>query len=54
MSYEYSAASGRFEIPNPYRLENAALMIGSAVAGSIGLILVVSHREALSVGVARA
>ncbi len=50
MSYEYSAASGRFEIPNPYRLENAALMIGSAVAGSIGLILVVSHREALSVG----
>lgn len=50
MSYEYSAASDRFEIPNPYRLENIALFIAGAVSGLIGLYLLGAHRLALTTG----
>lgn len=50
MSYEYSAANGRFEIPNPYRIENIALLIGAGIAGAVGLLLLISHREAIGIG----
>jgi hypothetical protein len=50
VSYEYSAASDRFEIPNPYRLENIALCIAGGVAGAGALYLLVTHRMALTTG----
>jgi uncharacterized membrane protein len=47
MSYEYSAASGRFEIPNPYRIENLAFVLAGLVAGIAAVALLVAHRDAL-------
>lgn len=50
MSYEYSAASDRFEIPNPYRLENVALFIAGAASGVVALYLLGANRLALTSG----
>ncbi|MET0499614.1 MAG: zinc ribbon domain-containing protein [Steroidobacteraceae bacterium] len=47
MSYEYSAASGRFEIPNPYRIENLAFVLAGLVAGIAGVGLLIAHRGAI-------
>jgi hypothetical protein len=48
MSYEYSAANQRFEIPNPYRVENLSLILSGAAAILIGLVLLIGSRNALS------
>ncbi len=53
MSYEYSASSGRFEIPNPYRVENLAFVLAGCVSGIAGIALLVAHRNALGDGNAR-
>jgi len=50
MSYEYSAASGRFEIPNPYRIENLAFILAGVVAGLAGVALLIAHRDAIAGG----
>lgn len=48
MSYEYNAANGRFEISNPYRIENLAVAVCGVVASLVGIALLVGHREALA------
>ncbi len=53
MSYEYSATSGRFEIPNPYRVENLAFILAGLVAGIAGIALLVAHRDAIGGASAR-
>ncbi len=47
MSYEYSAASGRFEVENPYRVENLALFAAGAAALLVGVALLILYRTAL-------
>lgn len=47
MSYEYSAASARFEIDNPYKVENAALLVCGAVGALAGLFLLIGFRDAM-------
>jgi hypothetical protein len=47
MSYEYSAASARFEIDNPYKIENLALLACGAIAILAGLFLLIGFREAM-------
>ena len=46
MSYEYNAANGRFEIANPYRLENLALLVCGAAGSLAGLFLLFRYRGA--------
>lgn len=48
MSYEYSATTGRMEIPNPYRFDNLALFFSGGCAALTGLWLVISERQALT------
>lgn len=48
MSYEYNAANGRFEISNPYRIENLAVALCGGVASLAGIALLIGHREALA------
>jgi hypothetical protein len=47
MSYEYSAASARFEIDNPYKIENLALLACGAITIIAGLVLLIGFREAM-------
>ena len=47
MSYEYSAASARFEIENPYKIENLALLVCGATTILAGLCLLILFREAM-------
>jgi hypothetical protein len=47
MTYEYSAASARFEIDNPYKVENAALLVCGAVGALTGLFLLIGFRDAM-------
>jgi len=47
MSYEYSAASARFEIDNPYKIENLALLVCGAITILAGLFLLIRFREAM-------
>jgi len=47
MSYEYSAASARFEIDNPYKIENVALLICGAIGILGGLFLLIGFRNAM-------
>ena len=44
MSYEYNAANGRFEIANPYRLENIALLICGGIGIAASLLLLFEYR----------
>lgn len=50
MTYEYSAQSQRFEITNPYRIENIALIVCGAVACIAGFMLALLSRNAISAG----
>ena len=50
MTYEYSAASQRFEITNPYRIENIALILCGALAGIAGFMLALASRNAIGAG----
>jgi hypothetical protein len=50
VSYEYSAASGRLEVGNPYRIENLALFAAGAAALLVGIVLLILHRTALGKG----
>ena len=47
MSYEYSAASGRLEVGNPYKVENLALFAAGAAALLVGIALLILYRTAL-------
>jgi hypothetical protein len=47
VSYEYSAASGRLEVGNPYKVENLALFAAGAAALLVGIALLVLYRTAL-------
>jgi hypothetical protein len=47
MSYEYSAASARFEIDNPYKVENLALLVCGVVGVLAGLFLLIRFRDAM-------
>jgi hypothetical protein len=47
MSYEYSAASARFEIDNPYKVENVALLVCGVVGVLGGLFLLIGFRDAM-------
>src|SRR5688500_7413273 len=47
MSYEYSAASARFEIDNPYKIENLALLACGAITIVAGLFLLIGFRDAM-------
>mgnify|MGYP007127624543 CR=1 FL=1 len=38
MSYEYNATSQRFDLPNPYRVQNVLVGITAAAAFLIGQI----------------
>lgn len=50
MSYEYSGTDKRLELPNPYKVENAALILSGAGAVVVGLLLLVQFRGALETG----
>lgn len=50
MGYEYSAAGGRLEIPNPYRIEVIARLIAGGVATAAGVALLIMNREAIGSG----
>lgn len=47
MAYEYSGTDKQFELPNPYKVENAALITAGAGAVIIGLLLLLQFRGAL-------
>ena len=47
MTYEYSAASARFEIDNPYKIENLALLVCGAISVLAALLLLIRFRDAM-------
>ncbi len=50
MAYEYSSESRRLDFPNPYRVENAFLVLTGAVFLAGGLFLLLKSRAALGSG----
>ncbi|MGE0582260.1 MAG: zinc ribbon domain-containing protein [Steroidobacteraceae bacterium] len=48
MSYEYNASNGRFEIANPYRLENIALFSCGAIATCTALYVLLGARAGIA------
>lgn len=48
MSYEFNAANGRFEISNPYRLENVVLLFCGGVATLTALYMLLGARTGIA------
>lgn len=48
MSYEYNSTSQRFDLPNPYRVQNVLVGVTAAAAFLIGLVLLFVLREKLA------
>lgn len=48
MAYEYNPESGRFEVPNPHRVENLFLAISAVACIGLGLLALIEARGAYS------